>query len=67
MARLGKRERAAKRELMRLAQLRLDRTGVCVSEGRMRSRWDNMMPVGKPCPRAWEYNGYTAARIKRYQ
>ncbi len=62
--RLGRRERAALKEIRRLALIRDAKAGISVAVGKRRTMWRNDgIPFVKPRVRPWEYNGYTARRI----
>lgn len=64
--RLGRRERAAVKELRRLALERAGKVQGVFAVGYRRSMWSSHgVPFVKPGPRPWEYNGYTARRINR--
>jgi len=68
MSRLGKRERTAKRELLRLAEIRAVKAEVYFAQGVRRTMWDNdgvvfVTPKSPP----WEFNGKTNARVRREQ
>ena len=68
----GKRERLTRRlERLRIQQARMQARLQPTPTPSMLSAWDkylNHVPIrflGKPNPRPWEFNGFTAKRIKR--
>ncbi len=68
MARLGRRERAAKADKYRIAKYIDAKSPVKSGLGRMRTMWDsNGVPFVKPGPRPWEYDSKKAVRIHKEQ